>query len=499
MDELVVFSFLSCFVSITVPKKGQQPQGSDRPTKSSSQARSQETELPCLWLQINCNMSMGHVRGLIGRVCHCGGPASVRHCMKRLWDQGVAVLPITLALVFVISVIFDTRVDDMGRIAAGIAAAIAGLALFLHGLRVAFMPLADHLGHGLPLRFPFYVVLVVMLLLGVLVTYAEPAIASLRPLGEAVDPRAARYLFYVFNAHEELLILAIGVGVGAAAVLGTVRLLFELSLKPLILMAFVPVAALTLYMQWGDARLRRLIPLAWDTGAVTTGPVTVPVILALGLGTSRMVKSRRQTAVSADEAHRFSGVDQPSSLETTDQQTSVSSDAGRADESDDTDTTDSFGVVTLASLLPILVVQLLSIGIVSTTSETRIEEFIDEFLNGRGLQDNGTRTVQRPSLSDDAMVAMRAVLPLAATLVLMELLLLRQGLPALSFSDAKPRHHTRPSELRQERFLDTAAGHSAGQGQLGLEDEGVPPQGQISSQQYRWFVLIVAVIETLVS
>lgn len=185
--------------------------------------------------------------------------------VRQLLEQVLAVLPITLTLVFTMGVFFNTTVNG-GQTAGGIVAAIVGLVLFLDGLRVAFMPLADHLGKTLPQRYPMYVVLMVAFVLGVLVTYAEPAIASLRPLADAVNPYSAKYLFYVLNAKQELLVLSIGLGVGVAAVLGTLRFAHRAPMRPVILMAFVPTITAAFYMQWGDKRLRPLIGLAWDCG-----------------------------------------------------------------------------------------------------------------------------------------------------------------------------------------------------------------------------------------
>ena len=75
----------------------------------------------------------------------------------------------------------------------------------------------------------------------------------------------------------------VGAGVGVAAILGTVRFVQGWSLKPMIYSALVPIVVLTAYC-WLDPNLRSILGLAWDCGAVTTGPVTVPLVLSLGIG-----------------------------------------------------------------------------------------------------------------------------------------------------------------------------------------------------------------------
>ena len=75
----------------------------------------------------------------------------------------------------------------------------------------------------------------------------------------------------------------VGAGVGFAAILGTVRFVRGWSLKPMIYLALLPIFVLTGYA-WLDPNLRSVLGLAWDCGAVTTGPVTVPLVLSLGIG-----------------------------------------------------------------------------------------------------------------------------------------------------------------------------------------------------------------------
>lgn len=134
--------------------------------------------------------------------------------------------------------------------AAGLVSAVIGLVFFLEGLRVAIMPMAMLVGVQLPQRLKLPFVLVVAFCLGVLVTYAEPAIAAIRPLAALVDPASAPYLYFVMNQKQELMVLAIGIGVGFAAVLGTMKFLYGWSLKPMIAVCLVPTVGLACYMQW---------------------------------------------------------------------------------------------------------------------------------------------------------------------------------------------------------------------------------------------------------
>lgn len=67
----------------------------------------------------------------------------------------------------------------------------------------------------------------------------------------------------------------------------------------MILWVLSPTLMCAIYMWWGNVELRPLLGLAWDCGAVTTGPVTVPVLLALGIGVMKTKREEREAAVRA--------------------------------------------------------------------------------------------------------------------------------------------------------------------------------------------------------
>jgi hypothetical protein len=111
-------------------------------------------------------------------------------------------------------------------------------------------------------------------------TFAEPAIGALQAAGEGVSAQRAALLKALLGPRVDELVLAVAAGVGVAVVVGLLRFLFSWRLKALIL-AIVPVClALTAYAA-SQPGLDRVIGLAWDCGGITTGPVTVPLVLAV--------------------------------------------------------------------------------------------------------------------------------------------------------------------------------------------------------------------------
>jgi len=246
----------------------------------------------------------------------------------RLVDQLRAVLPLALYLVLFQIVVLRSNVEDAWIISAGLVAVIFGLMFFMEGLRVGLMPFGEALGTSLPSRAKLPVVLVIVFLLGIGVTFAEPAIGALKAAGAIVKVESAPYLYALLNDWSEVLVLVVGIGVGVAAVVGTLRFLYDWSLKPLIYLTLIPTLGLTLYISQ-NPELSKMLGLAWDCGAVTTGPVTVPLVLSLGIG--------------------------------------IAAAAGKGG-----DGMSGFGIVTLASLFPILAVMGLAVYVHSVITPAEI-------------------------------------------------------------------------------------------------------------------------------
>lgn len=284
----------------------------------------------------------------------------------RLSEQLKAVIPLSIYLVLFQLLIFRQNIQDMDVVLFGLIAVIIGLMLFMEGLKVGLMPFGQLLGTVLPGRSTLPVVLAITFLLGIGVTFAEPAIGALKAAGQSVQPDQAPYLFILLNLWAGRLVLVVGIGVGVAAVLGTIRFLYSWSLKPFIYATLIPVLLVTLWIQQIDA-LRTMVALAWDCGAVTTGPVTVPLVLSLGIG--------------------------------------IASAAGKS-----TTSLSGFGIVTLASLFPILGVELLALYLYFTVAPAEIQTMAVAAAN-----DTSAWFSQSPWL--EAIGGLRAIVPLVIFLL----------------------------------------------------------------------------------
>jgi hypothetical protein len=302
----------------------------------------------------------------------------------RLMEQLRAVVPLALYLALFQIVILRQLVEDSLLVAGGLFAVIVGLMLFMEGLKLGLMPFGEIIGSNLPRKSSLPVVLLVTLLLGIGVTFAEPAIGALRAAGQNVSAEHAPYLWAILNQWTGELVLVVGASVGLAAVTGTLRFLYGWSLKPLIYLSLVPVLLLTVYMA-RDPELAKVIGLAWDAGAVTTGPVTVPLVLALGIG------------IAAAAGKGGSGLS-------------------------------GFGIVTLASLFPVIGVMLLALYVAATSSPAEIVAAAQAAASA-GQQAAAWYSVS-PGL--EIVSGVRAIVPLVIFLLIVLKLLLRQSLPRRS-------------------------------------------------------------------
>ena len=300
----------------------------------------------------------------------------------RVLEQMKAVIPLALYLVLFQLIILRQPVDAALLLVGGLSAVIVGLALFMEGLNIGLMPFGTLIGDKLPRKASMPVMLLIIAALGVGVTFAEPAIGALQAFGASVDVTRAPYLYEILNNWTLPLVLLVGAGVGLAAVLGTLRFVNGWSLKPMIYIAVGLTLCLTLVV-YANNDLRAVLGLAWDCGAVTTGPVTVPLVLSLGIGIAN------STGQSSDNS--LSG----------------------------------FGVVTLASLFPIIAVLLLSLYVSTQVSAEQI-------VVAAATASSGSEIVQQSmwdaSPLQEIILGVRAIAPLVLFLMFVLFIVLREGL-----------------------------------------------------------------------
>ncbi len=217
---------------------------------------------------------------------------------EKLSESIFSVLPITIIVLVLSVLVTPMPVSTLALFLAGAVLLVGGMAFFSLGTDVSMTPMGEGIGAQLPKTKSLLVVVAITWLIGLLITMAEP---DLQVLAEQVP-----------SIPNHILIWTVALGVGLFFVLAMLRTLFQIRLSLLLIILYAGVFLLSCFVP------REFVSVAFDSGGVTTGPITVPFIMALGVGLA-----------------------------------SIRGDRGAQD--------DSFGMVALCSVGPILAVLLLGI------------------------------------------------------------------------------------------------------------------------------------------
>ena len=194
----------------------------------------------------------------------------LKSLMFKLQEALVSVLPVA-CIVFLLYLSPFTTLSDQELVVffATTVLLILGIGLFNLGADLAMTPMGEQVGVGLTKSRKTFLLLTVSFLLGVLITVSEPDLTVLgEQLKELID--------------KDLLIWTVGIGVGLFLTLSVMKIIFQKSLSSLLMyfyMILFAAASLVIMNGGGD-----FLSVAFDSGGVTTGPVTVPFLMALGVG-----------------------------------------------------------------------------------------------------------------------------------------------------------------------------------------------------------------------
>ncbi|MDE6557657.1 MAG: DUF1538 domain-containing protein [Clostridia bacterium] len=202
--------------------------------------------------------------------------------LSKLKEAVISVLPVT-AIVLIISMIMrfgvgaENSLTDTEFIAFSLSAVglIIGIALFNLGADMAMTPMGGHVGTGLTKSKKVLVLLSVCFVMGLLITIAEPDLSVLGDQVKGIMPGGG-------DVGKWILIITVGVGVGLFLVIAVLKIVFHKDLSMLVMFFYLMLFALCAIL--AENGKFSLIPLSFDSGGVTTGPITVPFIMALGVG-----------------------------------------------------------------------------------------------------------------------------------------------------------------------------------------------------------------------
>ena len=207
---------------------------------------------------------------------------------RGVFDALKDLAPIILVIAFFQIVVLQQSLPNLGEILVGLVCVVFGLTLFVQGLESGLFPLGEEIAHEFANKGSLSALLAFAFCLGFGTTVAEPALIAVAAeaaqvaaeAGAIVASEAAR-ADYAFNLR-----MVVAVSVGAAIVLGVIRILKGWPIHRLIIGGYVLVTIMTLFAP------DEIIGVAYDSGGVTTSTITVPLVTALGVGLAKFIKGR---------------------------------------------------------------------------------------------------------------------------------------------------------------------------------------------------------------
>ena len=186
---------------------------------------------------------------------------------EKIMEAFSSVLPITI-IVLVISVILTPMPSGtILMFLAGAALLIVGMGFFMLGADMAMMPMGEGIGIELTKSSKLLLLIPVTLVIGFIISVAEPDLQVLARQTPSIP--------------AWIIITTVSIGVGIFLVIAILRILFRIRLSALLICFYIITFAVALL---APDSIIPFVPVAFDSGGVTTGPITVPFILALGFG-----------------------------------------------------------------------------------------------------------------------------------------------------------------------------------------------------------------------
>lgn len=210
--------------------------------------------------------------------------AIVRRILGALRD----LAPIFIVIAFFQIVVLQQSFPNLGDTIVGLVCVVLGLALFIQGLESGLFPLGEAIAQAFARKSSVVALLSFAFCLGFGTTVAEPALIAVA--AEAADVVAQAGLIssaesargaYAFNLR-----IVVALSVGTAVVIGVVRILKGWPIHLMIISGYVFVTVLTFFAP------AEIVGIAYDSGGVTTGTVTVPLLTALGVGLASSIRGR---------------------------------------------------------------------------------------------------------------------------------------------------------------------------------------------------------------
>jgi len=201
--------------------------------------------------------------------------------MQNLTETIQEVVQAVAPIAFVIFVLQFTIIwlpwTSFVQFLIGLVMVTMGLILFLLGVHVGLLPIGELIGAALPKTGKVWLVVLFSFILGFAATVAEP---DVRVLATQVDTVSGG------DISRMTLVYAVAIGLGFFVALAMLKIIFNIPIRYLLTAGYLVAFILALFAP------THYIPISFDSGGVTTGPMAVPFILALGVGVASVLRGK---------------------------------------------------------------------------------------------------------------------------------------------------------------------------------------------------------------
>ena len=194
--------------------------------------------------------------------------------LNDLWETARSVLPLVLALAFFQLVVLRKPIKNVKEFIIGVLLSIFGLHFFLKGVSMSLLPLGDSVGGNLVVLDRKWLIVSIAFVIGYFGTLVEPALKTLALEVEEISIGAIP---------NKVLIHAVAVGFGAGMGIGVYKILNNISYVKVVAPLLLVILVLIFFAP------EEFVSIAMDSASATTGPVNIPLNMALAIGLAKVL------------------------------------------------------------------------------------------------------------------------------------------------------------------------------------------------------------------
>lgn len=206
--------------------------------------------------------------------------------IHNLLDSAADLAPIVLVIGFFQIVVLQQNIPNLSDIVLGAGFVLFGLTLFIYGLNLGLFPIGEALAFAFVKKSSIIWLLIFSFALGFGTTIAEPALIAIANEAANIAQLTGLIKEIELQPYAQMLRYMVAISVGLSVLLGVLRIIKGWSLTYLIIIGYLLVIIATTFAP------DNIIGIAYDSGGVTTSTITVPLVTALGVGLASSIHGR---------------------------------------------------------------------------------------------------------------------------------------------------------------------------------------------------------------